>query len=269
MKRFLLLSIFISFYDSSWSRDTLSVCSPSGKICVKIWMEGRLNFRVYHNEESILDPSEIDMILVNHNSFSLNNAIRSFTVKRESHQIISPVPEKRINIQDDYNLMSINFKQPYKIEFRVYDDGVAYRFLTLFKDSVTIQNEVAEFHFPGIPSAYFPGIHKRPDADIFHTSFEELYPLREVDKIEITEMAYTPVLVVPQSNPKIAITESDLEDYPGMFLSGTGSAALKAVFAKYPLEEKMTAGEYPQSIVTKRADYIAKTKGTRSFPGGF
>ena len=136
----------------------------------------------------------------------------------------------------------------------------------MFKDSVIIQNEVAEFHFPGIPSAYFPGIHKRDDADIFHTSFEELYPLREVDKIEATEMAYTPVLVVQQSNPKIAITESDLEDYPGMFLSGTGSPVLKGVFAQYPLEEKMTGGDYPQSIVTKRAGYIAKTKGTRSFP---
>ena len=51
-----------------------------------------------------------------------------------------------------------------------------------------------------------------------------------------------------------------------MFLNGTSSSALKGVFAKYPLEEKMTGGDYPQSLVTTRADYIAKTKGTRSFP---
>jgi alpha-glucosidase len=271
MKKYLLAAIFISFYISARSHDTLSVCSPSGKICVKIWMEKNLKYRIYDNGRSILEPSEIDMILANNKSFSFDNSIKSSTIKKESHQIISPVPEKRKNIHDGYNVMSIGFKQPYKIEFRVYDDGVAYRFLTLFKDSVTIQNEVAEFHFPGIPSAYFPGIHKRPDADIFHTSFEELYPLREVDKIEITEMAYTPVLIVQHpisigSNPKIAITESDLEDYPGMFLSGTASPVLKGVFAPYPLEEKMTSGEYPQSLVTKRAGYIAKTKGTRSFP---
>ena len=229
-------------------------------------MEKNLKYRIVDNEKSILEPSEIDMILANNNSFSFNNSIKSHSIKKESHQIISTVPEKRKIIHDDYNVMSIGFRQPYKIEFRVYDDGVAYRFLTLFKDSVIIQNEVAAFHFPGIPSAYFPGIHKRSDADIFHTSFEELYPLREIDEIEITEIAYTPVLVVPQSNPKIAITESDLEDYPGMFLGGTGSSVLRGVFAQYPLEEKMTEGEYPQSLVTKRADYIAKTKGTRSFP---
>ena len=162
--------------------------------------------------------------------------------------------------------MSIFFRKPYKVEFRVYDDGVAYRFLTSFKDSITIQNEVASFHFPESSAAYFPGIHKRDDADIFHTSFEELYPLRQLDSIKNTEVGYTPVLVAPPTNPKIAIVESDLEDYPGMFLSGTGSNILTAIFAPYPLEEKMTGGDYPQSLVTKRADYIARTKGTRSFP---
>jgi alpha-glucosidase len=266
MKKYLLLAIFISFSISAWSSDTLSVCSPSGKICVKIWMEENLKYRIYDNGKSILEPSSIDMILENNSSFSFKNSIKSHTVKKVHSEIISPVPEKRKIIQDNYNVMSIAFRQPYKIEFRVYDDGIAYRFLTLFKDSITVHNEIAEFHFPGNPSAYFPGIHKRSDADIFHTSFEELYPLREVDKIENTEMAYNPVLVIPQSNPKIAITESDLEDYPGMFLSGTGSSSFKAVFAPYPLEEKMTGGEYPQSLVTKRADYIARTKGTRTFP---
>ena len=265
-KKHLLTAVFIGLYSGAWCVDTLSVCSPSGKICVKVWMEKNLKYRIYNNGSSILGPSEIDMILANNNSFSVNNNIKSSSVKKESHQIISPVPEKRKKIHDEYSILSIRFKQPYKIEFRVYDDGVAYRFLTQFKDSVTIQNEIATFRFPGIPSAYFPGIHKRDDADIFHTSFEELYPLREMGKIDTAEMAYTPVLVTQQSHRAIAITESDLEDYPGMFLGGTGSPVLKGVFAQYPLEEKITGGDYPQSIVTKRAAYIATTKGTRSFP---
>jgi alpha-glucosidase len=206
------------------------------------------------------------MLLANGKNFSFSNSIKSSVLKKEVQQIISPVPEKRTVIPDVYNELSIQFKQPYKIQFRVYDDGVAYRFITQFKDSITIQNEVAEFHFPGSPAAFFPGIHKRDDADIFHTSFEERYPLRRLDSIAADEMAYTPVLLAPASNPKIAITESDLEDYPGMFLNGSNSAVLKGVFAKYPLEEKLTGGDYPQALVTKRADYIAKTKGGRSFP---
>jgi alpha-glucosidase len=266
MKKLLLSSIFVCLLISARCTDTLSVCSPNGNICVKIWLQKNLAYSVYHKGNLIVAPSLIDMLFANGKNFSVNNSIKSVSLKKEVQQIISPVPEKRKIIPDIYNELSIQFKQPYKILFRVYDDGVAYRFITQFKDSITIQNEVAEFHFPGSPAAFFPGIHKRDDADIFHTSFEEQYPLRELDSIAADEMAYTPVLIVPASNPKIAITESDLEDYPGMFLNGSNSAVLKGVFAKYPLDEKLTGGDYPQALVTKRADYIARTKGSRNFP---
>ena len=266
MKKICLLTLFIGINAYAWSTDTLSVYSPSGKICVKVWMNQNLKYRVYENGTSIILPSGIDLILKNNNSFSFDNAITSNVEKKVFNTITSPIPEKRKLIEDNYNLLSIEFKQPYTLEFKVFNDGVAYRLLTHFKDSITITNEIAEFQFPDNPSVYFPGIHKRDDADIFHTSFEEQFPLREMNKIGINEVAYNPVLVSPVLGPKIGITESDLEDYPGMFLSGTGSPVLKGIFAAYPLEEKMTEGDYPQSLVTKRAEYIAKTKGTRSFP---
>ncbi len=225
-----------------------------------------MKYAVYENGISLLQTSEADLLLNNDQSFSLNNSIKSYSLKTINNEIISPVPEKRIKIKDDYNLLSITFKQPYKIEFRAYDDGIAYRFITLFKDSITVQNEIASFHFANASSAYFPSIHKRSDADIFHTSFEELYPLRKLDSISNAEVGYSPVLVAPPSNPKIAIAESDLEDYPGLFLTGANSNVLNAIFAPYPLEEKISGGDYPQMLVTKRAGYIAHTKGNRTFP---
>jgi alpha-glucosidase len=152
------------------------------------------------------------------------------------------------------------------VEFRVYDDGVAYRIHTAFKDSIKVMHEVATFSFPGSPFAYFPRVQHRPDADIFHTSFEEEYPRQLLDTIPVGVVGYSPVLVVDGENPRIAITESDLEDYPGMFLGGTGSSYLKGIFAAYPLEEKATESHYSQMIVTRRAPFIAKTSGTRSFP---
>ena len=109
-------------------------------------------------------------------------------------------------------------------------------------------------------------IHKKPDADIYHTSFEELYPLLLMSTIADTAIAYSPVLVMPKKHPVIAITESDLRDYPGMFLRGTGKEALDGTFAPYPLEEKQTHELYSESVATKRADYIAHTAGTRNLP---
>jgi alpha-glucosidase len=251
---------------SGWSADTLKVSSPSGKIFVKVWMGKQLTYAIACNSKSILEPSMIDLMLEDSRALSVNNSIRSSAIKQIKEQIISPVPEKRRIIPDVYNLLSITFRQPYKVEFRVYDDGVAYRISTMYKDSVFVKNEIAEFSFPGKPSIYFPKVQKKEDADIFHTSFEEEYPLRQMDALLDGMIGYTPVLVAPENNPKIGITESDLEDYPGMFLGGTGTSTLKGVFAGYPLEEQVSGDTYKQLKVTKRAPYIAKTAGTRSFP---
>ena len=266
IKTFLSAICFIFVYLTCWSADTLQLRSPSGKICLKVWTGNQLNYCISYDDKTILAPSSIDLLLENNRSLSINNAIRSSFVKKIKEQIISPVPEKRKIIPDIYTLLSISYMQPYKVEFRVYDDGVAYRILTLFKDSICIKNEVAEFSFPGKPFVYFPQVQKRPDADIFHTSFEEEYPLRRLDSIADGVIGYSPVLVVPEANPKIALTESDLDDYPGMFLEGTGSSKLKGVFAGYPLEEQATEGLFSQLKVTRRAPFIARTSGTRGFP---
>ncbi len=90
--------------------------------------------------------------------------------------------------------------------------------------------------------------------------------MNPTDSLAQNNLCFTPILVAPAEGPKIIITESDLEDYPGMFINGNGNNSLNGQFAPYPLEEKVAEGEFPQAIVTKRADYIARVKGSRHFP---
>jgi alpha-glucosidase len=73
-------------------------------------------------------------------------------------------------------------------------------------------------------------------------------------------------LIDTKKEYKILISESDLSDYPGMFLKGTDSNGAQGLFPKAPLEFGPD-GDRSQKIV-KEADYIAKTTGTRHFPGG-
>jgi alpha-glucosidase len=266
MKFSLILALLFSLTGKGFSNDTLTINSPSGKISVQVWKDGPVRFQVRLNNKMVLLPSEIGMILKSSGDILMNNPVSHSQQSSHNGEIVSPVPEKRKIIPDNYNLLEISFKKNFSLQFRVYDDGIAYRWLTHFPDSIFVQNETADFRFPENSSAYYPGIRKRDDADIFHTSFEELFPLRKLDSISKDELAFNPVLVSTGSETKIGITESDLEDYPGIFLSGSSTNELKAAFAAYPLEEKITGGEYPQKIVTKRADYLARTKGTRNFP---
>jgi len=265
-KSFFIVLLFCTAIGYSAPTDTLAVHSPDGNISVKMWMNNQLAYKVFYKGRMIMNTSLIDLMLVNGKAFSNQNRIISSRVDAVHAQIIVPVPERRKTMEDHYNQLSVSFKQPFKITFRVYNEGVGYRISTQFKDSIYIKNETARFSFENAPKVYFPLIHKKSNADIYHTSYEELYPLLAMNTIRDTTMAYTPVLVVPEANPKIAITESDLRDYPGMFLIGTGSNVLEGSFAGYPLEEKSTKEFYSQKIVVKRAGYIAHTAGTRNFP---
>src|SRR5580658_7017016 len=266
MKPGLPFFILVLIFTHSFCADTLSLHSPSGNIEVKVWMNGQLHYCVRYENRIILSPSTIDFILENNSALSISDAVKSYSFDKVNNLIVSPVPEKRKNIPDIYNELRIKFRQPYQVIFRVYDDAVAYRINTFFADSIVVKNEIAKFSFPENSFVYFPQVHKREDLDIFHTSFEELYQHEQLSHIADTSIAFSPVLITPDSTPKLALTESALEDYPGMFLQGTSSLSLNGTFAPYPAEEKITGGEYPERVVSKRADYIAKTKGTRNFP---
>jgi alpha-glucosidase len=60
------------------------------------------------------------------------------------------------------------------------------------------------------------------------------------------------------------ISESDLVDYPGLWLEGTGGNGLKGLFPAYVLHDSLKNDR--DAVPVRRADYLALTNGTRSFP---
>ncbi|HKO81774.1 MAG TPA: glycoside hydrolase family 97 N-terminal domain-containing protein, partial [Chitinophagaceae bacterium] len=266
MQKGLLAVIFLLVFHFGHTADKKEISSPNGKIKVVAETKEKLYYSIFYENKILLLPSAINMILTDGTELSGKIVFKKTTTRYNNSVIVSPVPEKRKNIPDIYNELTIRFKQSLSIIFRVYNDGVAYRFVSHFKDSIVIKNETASFNFPATHLFYYPEVVKRENTDIYHTSFEEPYKLKPLDSLTQTNLCFTPVLVAPTEGPKIIITESDLEDYPGMFVNGNSNTSLTGQFAPYPLEEKVAEGEFPQAIVTKRADYIAKTKGNRSFP---
>jgi alpha-glucosidase len=267
MKALLLVFFFGLFAKPAFSVDSLSLLSPDKTIRLTVYTRPQLTYSVAKNGVLLMQKSSIDLQLAGRqvlsNDLRLSKAL--FTSSKET--IVSPVPEKRREINNAYSQLSLQFRQPFAVQFRVYNDGVAYRFLTRFKDSITVLNEVAQFALSPGTEVLFANVCKRQDADQYHTSFESLYTTKAIDTLPTTMLAFSPVLVGMEKETKIAITESDLEDYPGMFITKDAGARLKGVFAPYPLEETVQQnGEFLQPVVSKRAAFLAKTKGTRSFP---
>lgn len=264
-----VIAVFLAslvFTHTIFASDSLLVSSPDKKITVTVHCGRDLMYSVKYLGEPILLSSYIDLELNDGESLSADLRIRKKSVRQVNEKIISPVPEKRKEIIDNYSQLSIEFQQPYTLLLRVYNDGVAYRLQTRFKDSVVIKNELAKFSFTGGNETLLPVIHPGDKVDRYHTGFEELYQWKRIDSLDNETIAYSPLLVNAGHGIKVAVTESDLEDYPGMFLGGANDNTLHGVFAPYPSQEKLTDEEFPQLVVTQRADYIAKIKGSRNLP---
>ena len=266
MKLIPLSLLLVHFAYFGYSAGSNTVSSPDGTIKLAITLGKSFSYSVYHNDRAIIAPSVIDMRIAKAGNLSGNLLKPKIKTRAVSEIIISPVPEKRRKIPDVYNEVTYRFTNSFGVTFRVYNDGIAYRISTFLKDSIVIESELAEFNFPSNDVLYYPQVVPRDNQDIYHTSFEEPYHIKHLDSISAQSLLFTPVLAVSAAGPKFVITESDLEDYPGMFLRSSEKMGLKGEFAPYPKKEKILDGLYSQRYVSEREPFIALSKGTRDFP---
>jgi alpha-glucosidase len=244
---------------------TYQVKSPDGKIAINISAGESVNWSVKHETTDVLLPSEI--------SISLDNGIvlgKSVTAKKAFtttvNETISTPIYKKDAVQDNCNQLTLIFKGDYGLIFRAYNDGVAYRWFTQKKDSITISNEEANFNFKDDDKVLLPFVNDYRNKDKFNTSFESHYDNLNISAIKKDTLAFLPVLVDVGNPIKAVILEADLQQYPGMYLTPGEGNNLHGVFAKVPTEESRGGYNSINYVVEKRADYIAKTSGTRSFP---
>ena len=239
----------------------LSVSSPDGKISVNI----RLTDKIYYNLE--VDGEEVMW----YSSLSLRTKeagwlgiqprlIRSAVSSVDN--IITPVWGIRSEIVEKYNQLQLDFEGGYTILFRCYNDGMAYRWKTAIRGNLTILDEEVEYRF----LENFPVIaHVVGD---FQTSYEKLYTRMNISDMKEEAFSSLPFLV-DNRKLKLLISESDLYEYPGMYITRPGNNNrnyLKGLFPAYPKSVRQGGWGLFNLQVSEREDFIAKTGGTREFP---
>jgi alpha-glucosidase len=263
--KYVWVAPILFFAGSVFCQKPVEVKSPNGKLKVVIEYQDTLRFSLLAESTLALPSSPIALQLGTGSWLGVKSKLIKNTARSVRDSIINPVPHKRNVIPDRYNEAALYFKEKFSVLFRAYDDGIAYRFQTKLADSTIIKDELASYKFNEDPIIYFPEVKKRDDADIFHTSFEEPYSILKLSELKSGQVGFSPMLL-NLGHSKIFITESDLLDYPGMFLTSRQPNELRGLFAPYPGKEVTQGGEFKQKVVVQRKDFIAKTKGTRSFP---
>jgi len=242
------------------------VKSPDSRITLKVEAGEKINWSVQHEGQQIIAPSSISLQLESGELLGVNAKITS--AKTETvDQEIAAVYYKRIVIKDQYNLLTLKCKNDYSLIFRVYNDGVAYRFSLQKQGEIIVKNEEANFNFTADYKALIPYMWDYRGGQKFNHSFEALYNESYISKFRNDSLAFLPLLVDVGNGKKVVIFEADLEDYPGMYLDKNETLkGFKGVYAAYPLETKLGGYNNLNMVPSKRAGYIAKTGGVRDFP---
>jgi len=240
--------------------------SPDNKIAIKLEVGAKMLWSVQHDGQQIIAPSSISLQL--ESGEVLGDQAKITTSKAEKvNQVITAINYKKASIPDQYNQLIVNCKGDYSVIFRIYNDGVAYRFSMKKKGEVIVKNEEANFNFTNDYKAFVPYMWDYRGGVKFNHSFEALYKEINISKFATDSLAFLPLLVDVGNNKKAVILEADLEDYPGMYLNmNSTKKGFMGVYAQYALETKLGGYQGMNLIPTKRADYIAKTNGTRNFP---
>lgn len=252
-----MLFAFSACISNSFGQKKQELTSPDGNIRISINVKGELSYNIAYQEDLLLENCQIGM-QVNGKKIGTNPKLRN-AKRKMTKEILNPVvPLKFSTIKNEYNQLLLTFGENYSVEFRAYNDGIAYRFIINTKGDIEVENETFTMSFP---DEYLLHIQQ---AGRFKTSYEESYKhMKSNEWKEDDKIATMPALIDTQKDYKILISESSLTDYPATFFKSTGNG-LYAVHPKQPLEFGED-GDRSQKLL-KEADYIAKTSGKRSFP---
>lgn len=260
-KHLVLLLTLVIAGGSNLSAKVIDVKSPNGEINVSVDVKDKIYYSVSYGNDLLLKDCRLNLQLANE-TLGDNPKLRNTRRGVINENIKREIPLKNAIVKNHCNTLRMNFAGNYAVEFRVFDDGVAYRFITDKKGENIVMGEDFTIHFPANYKAHL----SQPNG--FKTSYE--YPYTHVNTQEYKtsdRMSYLPILLETDKSYKILISEADLYDYPCMFLKSNGQNGMSSLFPKVPLE---FGEDGDRSLkITKEADYIAKTDGKRSFPWRF
>jgi len=256
MKRINIYSILFLFSCIAMAGNETRITSPNGQIAVELRTDADgLSWTVSRGGKAVYSE---DNVTVNIGGKVLGNTkVKSIRQRTASETIRPVVPLKFSEISYSYNEATLSFGTC-QLLLRVMDNGVAHRFVLNQKGDVEIMDET----FAIRPADGFTAHHQTCGS--FNTSYEEPYQHKSIGEWQQDgKTATIPCLLSGADDTQLLIGESDVDDYPRLFLKAEGGA-VTTTFPKAPItwEPRGDRGE----TITKEADYIAKTSGKRALP---
>lgn len=257
-----LLLVFLLLHLSVFAKD-YTLKSPDGKNIIKITIDKNISWSVLRDQEILIKPSRMCMTLGDNRKLGISPIVLKSIASSVNSTITAVIPVRNKFIPEVYNELKLTMKGNYGMEFRAYNDGVAYRFVTeLGAKAIEINNEEVTFNFNENCQIYLP----KEDNPEMQSHYEGAFKSMKLTEVSSKTYGYLPLYISTDAGTKMVVTESDLSDYPNLFLFGTDSKSLIGRFPKVILESRPKDNSDRDEIIVKKADYQAKTTGNRTYP---
>lgn len=234
----LLAGLLLLVAQSTWALSH-ELSSPDGRVKLQINQQQDLTYQLTVDNQLVVKPSAIAMAFTDGVRFD-GRAVLVDSRRTSYKAVVTPeVAVRSSKIPEQYNQLTLSFKPGFSLTFRAYNQGIAYRFEGHLSDNATLLNEDSNFNFAAGTFAFFP-FEKN-----FRTATQPTFTPLPSKSIDGDELGSLPALFVAQGI-NLLITESDLQDYPGMWLKGRGDGSLYGVHPRNLNE----AGQFTEEIAT-------------------
>jgi len=228
--------------------------SPDKKITVNLSIGKEITYQIQQSGKVLIEESTIGLTT---DKSTTGWKVSKKTVNSVQNTLKPVVWVKSETIDNQYNTIVLKFSNGLSLEWKAFNNGVAWHWLSDFKGNYKVLSETATFQFASGAKSLFP------KEDQFFSHNEREYKPFNVNDLDSTKLASLPTLF-DVAGTKIILTESDLWNYAGMWIRGGGNGKINGVFPHHPKEKKVTSDR--DEHVTKYDDYIADVNGSKSFP---
>ena len=230
--------------------------SPDGRIAVSV---DKFKYSVTADGVQMLAPSAISMTLEDGTVWGGGAPLVKALRKSVDETFDTPV-YKKASVRNRYNELTLRYKA-FDLVFRAYNEGVAYRFVSRSDKRVNVKAEQAEFTFPGNWDAVVPYC-RESDRTIekqIECSFENVYYNIKLQEWDKTRAAFLPLVVCAPNGYRVAITEADLFNFPGLNVRNlNGSTTIEGFHALLPKQVKQGGHNMLQGVILSHEDVIAR-----------
>ncbi|GBU07550.1 alpha-glucosidase [Bacteroidales bacterium] len=223
-----------------FARKNVQLSSPNGDIHFSLTLEEKvLLYSISYKKQPLINDSPLSLVFDN-GTFGEKLRIDkpTFSTKEESYELIVGKAKHVNSLSKEVVIPLEELVHPFRkinLVVRAFDDGLAFRYEFPKQknwESYVMYDEVTTFNLVGNPrvsTLFLPS---------YTSSHEGIYTDIDFNKIEDEKLMDMPTLYRYANNVFVAITESNIVDYAGMYLSKE-NGMLRGKLSPYPNQEKI------------------------------